>query len=259
MASLGALAMAACTGSSDSTTPSTTLVLAITTTTVVPDTPTPGEAGGSDSRTTSTTSIPIVVVFRAVSDVFPEIDRIDPALSFRELSGGDLDRLEARFRQDERVGVFLFDVDARGVYQGEEFVAVAVSVAVTPSAVSTPGFSESFVSGATRGGVVSSLPLVVLDQELTSWTTSEADHLLWSYDNLYLIVSGSDPLVVRHVAAAIVTMVIDPPEPPEADLCPAAELVEGEPVEDDADDGGAVDPEACVAPDADSSTTTTEP
>ena len=258
-----ALVTAACSGSSGSATPSTTLVRAITTTSLVLDTPTrAGGASGSDAQTRSSTPAPIAVAGLQVSAVFPAIAQIDPDLSFRELSSGDLDRLEARFRQDDRVGVFLFDVGAMGVYQGEELIAVAVSVAVTPAAASTPGFSESFIMGATSGGALSPLPLVVLDQDLTSWTTVDADHLLWSHENLFLIVSGADPLAVRHVASAIVTMIIDPPEPsdpPVVDTCPDPEPVEGEPAdaEDEAVSPEVVSPEDCVAADTEASTTTT--
>lgn len=218
LAALGvvSLLVVACSGNSDSTAPSTTrITVAPSTSILVPNTPTiTGDTIETEGSTTTSTSAPIVVVGLPTSVVFPAIEVIDPTLSLRTLAPGDLDRLEARFRQDERVDVFLEEVDARGVYKDDELVAVAVAVAVTPGAASTAGFIKSFEDGAVAGGVRSPVPVVILDQELESWLSADTGHLLWSFENIFLIISGRDAIQVRDIASAVVTMVISPPLPP---------------------------------------------
>jgi len=238
-----ALIAASCSDSSGSSAPDATVVRAATTTSLVPDTPFQSATDGGTGSTTSSTASPAVVMDLPVSVLFPDIGRIDPTLSLRALASGDLDRLDARFRQDERVDVFLEQVDARGVYRDEALVAVAIGVAVSPGAAATSGFAESFINGATGGGVINPAPVSVLDQELTSWLAAETGHLLWSFENLFLIVSGRDPLLVRDISEAIVIMVIAPP-PPATTLppCPDGE----DPAAEDpaAEDPAAEDPAA---------------
>jgi len=274
LAALGAasLVAVACSGTSESVASSTTAnTVRPATTLPVPNTPTtivgPDEAA---NPTTTSTSAPIVVVGLPTSVVFPAIEVIDPTLSLRTLASGDLDRLDARFRQDERVDVFLEDVDARGVYKDEELVAVAVAVAVTPGAASTAGFVESFADGAVAGGIRSPVPVVILDQELQSWLSADTGHLLWSFENIFLIVSGRDAPQVRDIASAIVTMVIAPPEPPEPVVCGEDDAgADGEPADANEDAtapesevvaGEDPDAEECVAPEGEvDSATTTSP
>jgi len=235
------LVTVACSGNSDSTAPTTTRITVPPSTSIlVPNTPTiTGDTVAAGSSTTTSTSAPIVVIGLPTSVVFPAIEVIDPTLSMRTLAPGDLDRLEARFRQDERVDVFLEEVDARGVYKDDELVAVAVAVAVTPGAASTAGFIKSFEDGAIGGGVRSPVPVVILDQELESWLSSDTGHLLWSFENIFLIISGRDAIQVRDIASAVVTMVIAPPPPPrELEAC-GEHNVEGETGQtgDDVEDG----------------------
>lgn len=256
-----ALVGTACSDSSGSATPETTVAPASTTTTLVPDTPTGGPTTAGRA-TTTTAADRIVVVGLPVTVALPDISVIDPELSMQALSAGDLDRLDARFREDERVDVFLEDVDARGVFRAGELVAVAVAVSVSPGAASTVGFRESFIAGATEGGTVSPAPVIVLDQELTSWLSADTGHLLWAYENLFLIVSGRNPIEVRDITAAIVTMVLAPPQPDiEPEPVPCPEETEGSSTTVAGSDTTSTTATECVpAGDLDEgSTTTSEP
>jgi len=277
-AGFGAVALAVvllASGGSDISGPSApgaTFARAASTTTLVPETPLQGVTEGGTGSTTSSTVASGVVMDLSVAVVFPDISRIDPKLSLRALASGDLDRLDSRFREDERVDVFLEQVDARGVYNEDSLVAVAIGVAVSPGAAATSGFAESFVDGATGGGVINPAPVSVLDQELTSWLVADTGHILWSFENVFLIVSGRDPLLVRDIAEAIVTMVIAP-APPVTTLPPCPENEDPAAAADgedgaaaDGEDGAAADGEAepaettvptCVP--AETSTSTTEP
>ena len=149
-AGFGAVALAVvllasgCSDISGPSAPGATFARAASTTTLVPETPLQGVTEGGTGSTTSSTVASGVVMDLSVAVVFPDISRIDPKLSLRALASGDLDRLDSRFREDERVDVFLEQVDARGVYNADSLVAVSLGVAVRPGIAGTRWLCERF-------------------------------------------------------------------------------------------------------------------
>jgi len=134
---------------------------------------------------------------------------IDPTLEVIALADSDIAQLEARFRSDERLAPFLLGVDAKAIRRNGALIAVGLSVGVSPDALAVPGFVDSFIDGATQGGVVNPLPEPIGPVELTTWLADDAGSFLWQHENLFIVLSGRDLLDVRYVAEAVIAGVLD--------------------------------------------------
>ncbi|MCP3934996.1 MAG: hypothetical protein GY708_06450 [Actinomycetia bacterium] len=164
-----------------------------------------GASSGAPGSTVSTTDgVQRSVETLEAEAVFGPVDQYDPALSLVRLAPVDVERLEEGLRSDERVDPHLLGVAARGVMRSDELVAIALSIAVDPEMAVAAGFEETFLEGATGGGVASPLPVVIEGAELTAWITEDTSSVVWVHENVYLVVSGRD---VDEVTRSVETMV----------------------------------------------------
>jgi hypothetical protein len=152
-----------------------------------------------------------LVDFLSPSIAFDRLSTVDPTLEVLELAAGDIDQLEARFTADERLQPFMAGVDARAVRIDGVLVAVGLSVAVEPEALLDSTFAESFIDGATSGGIVNTLPEAIGPEQLTAWIADDAGNLLWQHENLFILLTGRDLLEVKALAEVLVASVLDVP------------------------------------------------
>jgi len=188
-----ALVVAACSSTADTPQavllPNPTSVVAAVTTTDAATAAT--QATGSSGETP-----PLEVETLSPQVAFAGLD-VDPTLEVITLADSDIAQLEARFRSDERLAPFLVGVDAKAIRRDGALIAVGLSVGVSPDALAVPGFVDSFIDGATQGGVVNPLPEQVGPVELTTWLADDAGSFLWQHENLFIVLSGRDLLDVR--------------------------------------------------------------
>jgi hypothetical protein len=148
---------------------------------------------------------------RSADDVF--VTPTAAAISYVALDEATRARLDARFRQDERIDAVLTGVSARGVQRGDQLAGVVVAVAVSPEVAGDAAFQEAFRVEATRDARVESRPLMVGDQSLVAYETrSGLASMLWRYDNLFVLISGRDLQHVRDVATVLVNTLVGPVE-----------------------------------------------
>ncbi len=195
--------------SSDEPLPAVLLPSPSTLTSAASTTTTTALAGAVAS--TGSTTIPPLVGFLSPSIAFDRLATVDPTLEVLELAAGDIDQLEARFTADERLQPFMAGVDARAVRVDGALVAVGLSVAVEPEALLDLTFAESFIDGATSGGIVNTLPEAIGPERLTAWIADDAGNLLWQHENLFVLLTGRDLLEVRALAEVMVGAVLDVP------------------------------------------------
>ena len=182
--------------------PATTTIVTTTSAPVEASTATTDAAGEPSADGAATDDALVGLPASAVFTDAPS--ELTPDIVFLALDPSDLSALDARFRADERIEPFLSGVDARAVRNADVLAAVVLSVSVAPEALATPGFTDSFVDGATAGGTVNPLPEQLGPAELTTWIADDAGHMLWRHENLFVIFSGRDLVEVRTVAGVVV-------------------------------------------------------
>ena len=199
--------------------------------------PPPATAGSPPSTTqpvaggvTDVTSAPVVISSTTVvevgeldpKDVFADLSPYDASLSFLDLSDVDSQRLEDSLRSDQRVGPHLQGVEAKALMREGDLVAVALALAVDPQSASAPGFTETFLAGATSGGVADPLPLDVAGYEVTVWITGDTSSLVWVLENVYVVVTGRDAQALRTSVDSMVRAAVGLAPAQAADSAPGS-------------------------------------
>lgn len=166
----------------------------------------PLESGTGPSQATSQSSSPDATPVAELSPdaVFGDISLFDASLAFVALSDVDAQRLEEALASDERVGPYLDAVEARALMHDGELVAIALALAVDPETAAAPGFSDTFLAGATSGGVADPLPLDVAGNPVNVWITDDTSSLVWVLENVYVVVTGRDTNLLRAGVDAMI-------------------------------------------------------
>lgn len=200
-AALLVVLLGACSGQ-DSLPPAVLVANPVTTTAELATTTVTTLAEPADDATTTTSEA--LAPGLDAGAVFDSAAPGETGLELLALGEADLATLERRFSSDERLAPYLSGVDARAVRRDGVLSAVVLSVAVEPVALTLPGFTDSFVDGATSGGTVNPIPERLGPASLTTWIDDDAGHMLWRHENLFVVFSGRDLLEVRSVAGVIV-------------------------------------------------------
>lgn len=207
---LGVLLVGACSSGSDG---------ASTTSSSVPDTSAASAAVGSTTEAL-TERVPLPVPATNPPPTLSDAAGLDPdellaaappsGFGFVDLPDETVERLNARFRHDEVVEEVLRGVAGRGIEYGDRVTGVVLAVAVAPPVAADQEFQQSFQAQATAGAEVDSETLQIGDQEMVRFVAGDVYSVLWQQENVFILVSSSDPDDLIRSAAAVVSAVVGP-------------------------------------------------